>query len=96
MKRYPRAYVWFAAAFWLLFSMSSPLLSQIAGTGAISGTVKDPSGAVIPGASIRARNVATGEVRQAVSSSRGEYTVQLLEPGRYEVIANKGDSGRSR
>src|SRR6478672_11611267 len=49
----------------------------------ISGTVKDQSGAVIPGATVTARNVDTGLSRVAVSDGTGEYRLVSLPPGHY-------------
>lgn len=56
-----------------------------ANTG-LTGTVSDPSGAVIPGARVTFTNVATGIHTQASSSSMGVYAVQLA-PGTYNVVA---------
>src|SRR5205809_5952829 len=56
--------------------------------GTLTGTVSDPSGAVIPGASIEARNVQTGAVYQAGSSETGNYTLAQLPAGTYEVSVN--------
>ena len=55
----------------------------------IVGTVKDPSGAVVPSASITAKNLNTGEVRQAISSGVGEYAIPKLPAGNYEMTAEK-------
>ncbi len=54
-------------------------------TATISGTVKDESGAVIPGAAVQVKNVATGVSRTAQSDAQGRYTVTQLAPGMYEV-----------
>ncbi|HYG11929.1 MAG TPA: TonB-dependent receptor, partial [Pyrinomonadaceae bacterium] len=51
----------------------------------IRGTVLDPAGAVIPGATISVINEATNETRTAVSAEDGEYAVSSLAPGRYRV-----------
>jgi hypothetical protein len=53
----------------------------------ISGTVVDPSQAVIPGASLTITNTSTGVVSHAVTSSAGTYTAIGLIPGRYSVVA---------
>src|SRR5438552_799519 len=55
--------------------------------GTLTGTVSDPSGAVIPGASIEARNVQTGAMYQAGSSETGNYTLAQLPAGTYELSA---------
>ncbi len=67
----------------------APAHGQIAGRGAISGAVRDPSGALVPGASVQARNTATNETRRVTSTSKGDYTLPLLEPGRYELTITK-------
>src|SRR5262245_29624645 len=51
----------------------------------VTGIVKDGSGAIIPGATITARNVETGLTRVAVTDSSGEYRLPSLPPGRYAV-----------
>jgi len=59
------------------------------GTGAtLSGTVSDPSGGVLAGANIVARNVDTGVETRTTSSDRGAYTFPSLQPGTYELTAN--------
>src|SRR6266566_5301640 len=70
-------------AMWLLPAL--PLLAQIGGGGSIQGVVADPSGAVVPGASVVANNVATGvkTVRQTTGS--GLYLLSPLVPGEYTV-----------
>ena len=51
----------------------------------VVGSVKDESGAVIPGATATARNVETGLVRVVVSDAGGVYRLQALPPGTYAV-----------
>jgi len=51
----------------------------------ITGAVKDASGAVIPGATVTARNADTGFVRTAVTDGQGDYRLPSLPPGRYSV-----------
>src|ERR1700722_10757066 len=57
---------------------------------AIVGTVTDRSGAVIPGAKVTVTSVSTGVAKSAVTAATGEYTVNFLPPGSYnvEVTAN--------
>jgi len=59
--------------------------SAYAQNAQITGTVKDQSGAIIPGATITSRNVDTGFARTAVSDGSGEYRLVSLPPGRYSV-----------
>src|SRR5947207_6195239 len=68
----------------ILFLAVIPLYAQL-GTGTISGTVFDQSGAVLPGASITATNTGTGFMRQTISSETGDYRLAGLVPGTYEL-----------
>jgi hypothetical protein len=54
-------------------------------TATLSGTVTDPSGAVIPNAHIAVHSLATGAVRVVNSDSAGLYVVPSLQPGDYKV-----------
>ncbi len=56
-------------------------------TTSITGTVSDPSGAVVPNATITITNAATGAVRTTVSDSQGRYTIAQVTPGTYDVRA---------
>ena len=51
----------------------------------LSGVVKDPAGAVVPGATITARNPATNDTRTATTNDDGFYQLLQLTPGTYEV-----------
>ncbi|MGB0064951.1 MAG: TonB-dependent receptor [Terracidiphilus sp.] len=53
----------------------------------ISGTVTDPSGAVVPNATIEVRETSTGTVNRTVSDGAGQYQVPFLLPGNYTVTA---------
>ncbi|HEV2495103.1 MAG TPA: TonB-dependent receptor [Terriglobia bacterium] len=57
--------------------------------GAFHGTVTDPTGAVLPGASVEAKNLATNAVRQSGSDDTGFYTIVQLPPGNYTLTASK-------
>ena len=57
------------------------------GNGTITGTVTDPGGAVVPAATVEARNTATGVVFTVESSSTGNYTISQLPIGTYVVTA---------
>jgi hypothetical protein len=56
-------------------------------SGNIQGVVSDPSGAVIPSVSVGLRNVDTGVVATATSSTSGNYRFSSLAPGNYIVSA---------
>ena len=64
--------------------VSRPLMGQVS-SGAISGTVKDASGAVIAGATVTATNRGTGLVRTAQSGADGHYGFTNLPVGIYDV-----------
>jgi Carboxypeptidase regulatory-like domain len=56
-------------------------------SGTISGTMLDPQGNVLAGATVKVKNLGTGATREVTSSSNGTYRVTGLAPGRYEVEA---------
>jgi hypothetical protein len=87
-----------AAAYSIAFAL--PLLAavsgghafaQVGGEGAISGSVTDSTGAVIPGASVTALNVATGVTSTRTASASGLYLLNPLLPGTYTLtISSNG------
>jgi len=70
----------------ILLLLPSLLLAQ-SFRGSIRGKVVDPSGSVIVGAQITARNVATGQVREGVTGEDGAYVLAELPAGEYAVTA---------
>jgi hypothetical protein len=54
-------------------------------TGSVSGTITDPSNAVVPAATVTLVNTATGAERSAVTSSEGTFSFQTLQPGTYTI-----------
>jgi len=65
------------------------LASSVAGfaqtTGTLRGTIKDPSGAVIPGASVTATQEETNAARKTQSNESGDYEFAVLPVGRYTL-----------
>ena len=61
------------------------LIAQTASTGALTGTVTDASGAVVPNAMITATSVDSGQTRTATTAADGSYKLNLLPPGNYRV-----------
>ena len=51
----------------------------------ILGTVTDPSGASVPGAKVTLERLATGQTRQTITSTDGNYSFPLIEVGEYHV-----------
>ena len=71
----------------LVVALSLPCAAALAQetTGTIVGTVTDDSGAVVPGVTVSARNLATGRTAETVSTGTGRYTLPLLAIGPYEL-----------
>ncbi|WP_254061889.1 TonB-dependent receptor [Granulicella sp. L60] len=67
----------------LIFMSAGACLAQ--STATLSGTVIDPSGAVLPGAHVKVHSVATGIDRDLVTDGAGLYAVPSLQPGEYEL-----------
>ncbi|MCU1335168.1 MAG: hypothetical protein JWO19_749 [Bryobacterales bacterium] len=61
------------------------LLAQSAGTGALTGTLTDPSGGTIPNATVTLTNTQTNQVRTATTGPDGSYRFTLIPPGIYRV-----------
>ena len=84
----------FAVMLMALLVFSSDLLAQSTTDGAIGGVVTDPSGAIVPGANVTARNLGTGGTVTATTDSIGWYLVRHLQPGTYSLeISAKGFAG---
>jgi hypothetical protein len=64
---------------------SQQATAQVAGTGSIQGTVTDPSGAVVAGATVTAMNTDTSVETEVVSTKAGFFVVSLVKPGVYTV-----------
>ena len=72
----------------LVGMLAFPALSAAQITrGAVLGTVRDATGALVPGASVTVTNMETNISRSAVSDAQGFFRVPALEPGRYAVKA---------
>src|SRR5215813_8832308 len=77
-----------------LFPAISALLVIFVGASAqtpnasVVGRVTDPTGAVIPGVTIKVINTGTNIARQGVSNEIGDFTIPFLPPGRYSLEAS--------
>ena len=88
LKKSPPAF--FILAFLSFFFLQPNSSAQIT-AGNVSGTVKDPSGGVVPGASVTVRNIGTGRQQTTQTNSDGFYAFPSLEVGQYEVdVAFRG------
>lgn len=76
------------------------LVSPIAATqtnGSLAGTIKDPAGAVVGGAQVTVRNIATGESRSASTDELGRFRIENIAPGRYAIsVAHAGFKSAQR
>src|SRR5713226_8554832 len=82
-----------------LFLVSASLLlaQTTLSTGSISGTVTDPTGAVVDGARIVITNTGTGQALNLTSNSAGAFSSGPLDPGSYKVqVSAKGFSSVSQ
>jgi hypothetical protein len=66
---------------------SQLLLAQSSTTGEISGTVSDPSGAVVSNVPVTLKNIDKGYTQSATTNSQGAYRFSLLAPGNYAISA---------
>jgi hypothetical protein len=72
-------------------SLALPASAQNAALGNIAGTVRDSSGALLPGASVTVTNTGTGATRNLTTDSEGHYAATFLQPGQYEVVISGGN-----
>lgn len=68
----------------LLAVLCAPAAAQDT-TGQVQGTVRDESGAVLPGATVVAKHLQTGRLTEVVSNEAGFYAMPALQPGAYEI-----------
>jgi hypothetical protein len=62
--------------------------AQTITTGDVVGTVKDTTGAVVPGASVTLKSIDFGDTRSVATDSVGAYRFTFLKPGNYTIAAN--------
>ena len=70
-----------------------PSLVHAQATGQITGLITDPSGAVVPDATVEVTNQATGVKRTVTSGQDGFYLVPLVNPGTYQLRTSKSGFG---
>ena len=73
----------------LLLVLLLPLPALAQTLGGISGEVRDPSGALVPGVKITLTNVATNASRQTETNEAGFYAFPAVQPGTYTIRAEK-------
>ncbi len=73
---------------WLLVAVITLLPSLVFAQGTLTGTVRDESGAVLPGVTVEAASpVLIEKVRVAISDGTGQYRITGLNPGAYSLTA---------
>ncbi|HXH49853.1 MAG TPA: TonB-dependent receptor [Terriglobia bacterium] len=77
----------------ILFALvgTSPVAGQTLEKGSITGTVYDPLGAGLPGATIKLTRVATGLERTGTTDQDGRYAFSVLPPGEYRMEVSARD-----
>src|SRR5690349_21766115 len=80
-----RSYILRVLTLSLFAIVSLPAFSQSLTSGDITGVVLDPSGAVIPNASVTITNDGTGTTQTHTTNGEGAYRFSLLSPGTYTV-----------
>ena len=80
-----RSFALFLFAFCILAGAAADVRAQAPGTGAIEGTVRDPTGAVVPNAQITLANENTSLSRASFTASDGLFRYTLLPPGSYSI-----------
>ena len=73
--------------------LSPQSMGQTGTTARVTGTVTDPSGAVLPGATITIREADTNATRTITTAENGDYAVTQLTPGKYSLTVEKQGFG---
>ncbi len=76
---------WLIALMMSVVAVTSAFAQGGSGTTIITGTVVDSSGAILPGASVVAKNAATAEELNAVTNEQGQFTIPAVSAGTYNV-----------
>ncbi len=78
-----------AALFLMVAWIAFPVVALAQDRASINGTIKDPSDAVVPGATVVLKNVDTGVEQTTVSNDLGVYVMQQILPGKYTIEVRK-------
>ena len=81
--------VLFASLVSFLLILPSAVFAQSLTSGGITGTITDPSGAALSGATVTLKNNETGVTQTATSNNTGAYRFSFLNPGSYTVTASQ-------
>ena len=90
-RRLNRLWVWLGMIAIALGLSEDRLYSQTASTGAVTGVALDPSGAPLPGVSVKLSKKGSGDTRSATSDDGGRFAFLMVPPGAYKLEAEKAD-----
>jgi hypothetical protein len=82
-----------ARTMFVLLILSAPVLFA-QGTGSITGTVRDNTGAVVPKAEVTLTDTATGTSLHTTSNTEGEFLVAAIPPGTYDLSVSAAGFNR--
>jgi Carboxypeptidase regulatory-like domain len=86
-----RRFRWFLATLLLTALFAVQMLGQTIVTGDVTGTVTDPSGAVVSGATVTLKSADSGTTQTTTTNQTGAFRFALLKPGEYKLaISQKG------
>src|SRR5215469_18414338 len=85
----PGSWIWTAVLTVLVLLCSVPMMGQAGTLGTMTGIVTDPSGAVVPDATVTIKYKSTSSTQTQTTNSAGRYTFVNLRPGDYEVTITK-------
>ncbi len=74
----------------LVFSNAGTAFAQGTNTGTVNGVVTDPTGAVVPGATVTLTDLSTGTRRTTVTNNDGQYVLVNVQPATYNISSTKG------
>ena len=87
--RHTKRVLFFLIALGLL--LPRPLAGQIVPTATLAGSVTDPTGAVVPSATVQIVNTATQVTKDATADAQGKFQFSFLQPGPYQLnVSAKG------
>src|SRR5258708_15859214 len=92
-----RMFPWWGVVFLLLLSCSLLVLNgQSISSGTVSGSVTDPSGAVVRGATVKVRNALTGYEQTTTTDQDGKFRFNNIPPNPYVMTTTIAGFGTDR
>ena len=68
---------------------TSSVFAQSSSSGTVTGAVRDPTGALIPGAAITLTNISTKAVLKTTTNKEGQFVLPDVPPATYSIVASK-------